>query len=232
MKRNFSLKKFIVSFILILVMIIGSMPAFAINRSSTLANKGDTYIVNCSGLNVRTGAGMKYSIRTVAKRGTLMSFNYMQNGWWNITLPDGSTGFVDKQYLAPTTKETTGYYAVTSTALNVRVAPRDTTKKVTTLKSGVTVRVVKLNGDWGYITYGNTAGWVALKYLGQAGSGTSVSCNKLNVRSKPSRSGKILDVITRGTNVTVIATKSGWAHISYTRGGKTKDGYVSANYLR
>ncbi len=231
MKRMKFCTKSIVCFVLIAVMLLASVPAFAVGGSSTLAKKGDTYIVNCSGLNVRKGAGMGYGIKTVAKRGTLVYFNFMTADWWNVTLSNGIKGFVDKQYLTPTSQEKTGYYTVISTALNVRNAPKQTAKRVATIKSGATVLVVKLNGDWGYIVHDSVTGWAALKYLKTVGSSATVTCKTLNVRSKPSKNGSIIGTISRDMSVGVIATKAGWAHISYSDKGTIKEGYVSTAYL-
>jgi uncharacterized protein YgiM (DUF1202 family) len=67
-----------------------------------------------------------------------------------------------------------------------------------------------------------------LKTLCFAGdSGEFITKETINVRSKPSASGKILGSIGKSETVTVVDTENGWAKISYVN----NNGYVKKTYL-
>ncbi|MBR0464299.1 MAG: SH3 domain-containing protein [Clostridia bacterium] len=211
-------------------------PAMAVGQSSTLATSGGTYYVNCSGLNLRSGASMGNNIIGVLGRGTKVTYSSSKNGWWYVSTPKGY-GYVDKQYLAPSTQSSSGTYYVTATTLNIRSKPNTGSSIVGHLSHGSSVSVTKLNGDWGQISSG---GWVALRYLSKSsqgkvtiksGSTYRVKASALNVRASASTSGGKLDIISRNTSVYVQKTSGGWAYVRYTKSGKTKYGWVSSSYL-
>ena len=47
----------------------------------------------------------------------------------------------------------------------MRSRPTPKGKILGTLRKGSTVSILKLNGDWGQVSYKGKTGWVALKYL-------------------------------------------------------------------
>ena len=124
-----------------------AMPALAVGQSTTLATSGSRYIVTASGLNVRAGAGMGYSVITVAPRGTSVTYISNSRGWWYVRLSNGTTGYVDKQYLTPASASDTGTYTVTASVLLVRARPNTSGKRVGRLTKGTNVYVSQLNGD-------------------------------------------------------------------------------------
>ncbi len=220
-----------------------AMPALAVGNSSTLATSGSRYVVTASGLNVRAGAGMQYSVVTVAVRGTQVTYISNLRGWWYVRLNNGTTGYVDKQYLTPVNATKTGNYTVTASILLMRSRPNTGSSRVGKLNRGTNVYVSDLNGDWGYVTYNGTSGWVALKYLSAssgtpkvatkvtAGSVYTVIANALNVRRAASAGSTRLDTIKNGTTVRVSQVTGNWAYVTYTKNGKVKQGWVSTNYL-
>ena len=228
---------------LVVVLVSASIPALAVGQSTTLATSGSKYIVTASGLNVRAGAGMNYSVITVAPRGATVTYISNLRGWWYVRLSSGTTGYVDKQYLTPVSAAETGTYTVPASVLLVRAKPNTDGKRVGKLTKGTNVYVSKLNGDWGYISYNGTSGWVALRYLKttsesikpaakvSAGSVYTVIAEALNVRASASASGNRLDVITGGTSVRVSQVSGNWAYVTYTKSGKVRQGWVSTQYL-
>ena len=73
----------------------------------------------------------------------------------------------------------------------------------------------------------STAASVDIYASGQS-KGT-VTVNYLNVRSAPGRDKKLLDVIGKGSTVTIVQTKNGWHKILL---GKNSFGWVSADFIR
>ena len=221
-----------------------AVPARAVvPSSSTLAPyaASKTYLVNCSGLNLRYAASVTSEVQFVLPRGATVTYLSDKSGWWYVSYRKNSTtyyGWVDKKYLAPAfTGASVGRYAVTASQLNVRSYPRLSARRVGGLARGTVINISELNGDWGYSA--TVGGWVALQYLtpvagsGQAaasvtaGSTYRVVATRLNVRSGASTSDGIKDVIDNGTSVTVTRVSGGWAYVTY-RGG---EGWVSTGYL-
>ena len=148
---------------LIVCLLATALPAFAVGQSSTLAKKGDWYVVNCSKLNVRTGPGTEYSVKKLLKRGTWVSYQSKSNGWWKVRY-SGGTGYVDKQFLARSPQTSVGTYTTTRKVV-IRATPKSSGKRLGTYAKGKSVRILALNGDWGRVAYKGNTGWVALKYL-------------------------------------------------------------------
>ena len=186
---------------------------------------------------------MQYSVITVATRGTKMTYLSSNRGWWYVRLSNGTTGYVDKQFLTPASASKTGSYSVTASILLVRAEPNTNAKRVGKLTKGTNVYVSRLNGDWGYITYNGTSGWVALKYLStSSGSATpaasvksgnvyTVIADALNVRRSASASSTRLDTIKKGTSVRVTQVSGNWAYVTYSKNSKIRQGWVSTSYL-
>ena len=147
MKKSNWIKSAVVALLLIVALTVTSLPAFAVGRSSTLAKKGDTYLVTASRLNVRSGPGMGYSIEKRIKKGTKVTYQSSSSGWWYVKLPGGDTGYVDKQYLCPVNQNTTSVVYTVKSKVKVRANPRNSDKKIGTLKKGAKVTVLHLNGD-------------------------------------------------------------------------------------
>lgn len=217
-----------------------SVPAMAVSGSSTLADSGEKYVVTASSLNMRAGAGTDYQVIEHLHRGTEVTYLSSKNGWWRVRLSDGTSGYVDKQYLTPSNADETGSYTVSATLLAMRAEPKTKSKRVAKLARGTVVYVSQLNGDWGYVSYNGQHGWVAIKYLKKGGAYASaasiksgstytVICDTLNVRKRAG--GRRIDTIKSGTSVRVTSVSNGWAYVSYSKGGRVREGWVSTQYL-
>ncbi|MBQ6373982.1 MAG: SH3 domain-containing protein [Clostridia bacterium] len=164
-----NLMRRIVSGVLAAVLLLAlAVPALAVGGSSTLAKKGDKYIVVASALNVRSSAHMSDNIIRSIKKGTKVRFRYEDSGWWYVSYPLKKAtkyGFVDKQFLTRSNVPKKGTYKVTAKSLAVRSAPKTYAKKLGSLKKNAKVKVKALNGDWVRITYKGKTAWIAAKYL-------------------------------------------------------------------
>ncbi len=231
---------FCVALVAVLVGLTAAPALAVVPSSSTLAPYASkTYIVNCSGLNMRQNPQMGSYVVAVLPRGTTVTYIDNKSGWWYVSAGKYGYGWVDKKYLAPTsTGASTGNYVVTAGQLNVRSYPRLSAKRVGSLTKGTVISISELNGDWGYSP--SAGGWVALEYLSattasgtpaanvKSGNTYRVIANKLNVRESASTSGRVKDVISKGTSVTVSYTSGSWAWVTY---GNGRSGFVSMSYL-
>lgn len=231
--------------LLVLMLLVSSLPAFAVNGSTTMASSGSRYIVNVQGLNLRTGPGMNYGRITSLKRGTVVTYVGNTAGWWKVYTNTGLKGYVDRQFLAPEPTEKTGNYFVTASALRIRKQPKLSSGVLGTVKKGTIVTITTLNGDWGYLAGGaDVQGWVALKYVSKNNSNINsnistagskyyeVDANALNVRARGSAYATRIDTLRRGEDVIVGKIDGDWAKIAYKENGRIKYGWVSFYYLQ
>ena len=120
---------------------------------------------------------------------------------------------------------------VTATSLNVRSGPATsyTTKFIVNKGDNVTVED-SADGWYKITTKDGKNGWASSKYIQTSQNTTTtkvVSVSSLNMRSGPSTSYNIIEVLTKDTQVEVISIEDGWAKIKY----NSKTGYVSNQYL-
>ena len=120
---------------------------------------------------------------------------------------------------------------VTAASLNVRSGPATsyTTKFIVNKGDNVTVED-SADGWYKITTKDGKNGWASSKYIQTSQNTTTtkvVSVSSLNMRSGPSTSYNIIEVLTKDTQVEVISVEDGWAKIKY----NSKTGYVSNQYL-
>ena len=225
---------------LIALLLSAQVPAMAaVSGSTSMATSGSKYVVTASRLNFRTGPGTGYSIITALKKGTGVTYVSYKDGWWQVRTSNGTTGYVDRKYLAPASTDETGKYLVTASTLNIRKSPKTTAGIAGTVSRGTVVTISQLNGDWGYVSGGAEAkGWVALKYVSsKAGSTASattytVTASILNVRSGSSTRYSRIDKLYKGAEVAVTQIKGNWGKVRYSKSGKMYEGWVSLDYLK
>ena len=127
-----------------------AMPALAVSGSSTLASSGSVYVVTARAVNVRAGAGTKYTVVNIVTHGDKVTYLSSYNGWWYVRLSNGSTGYVDKQFFSPVSSTKTGTYTVKANILLLRSKPNTNSSRVAKIKRGTKLYISDLNGDWGY----------------------------------------------------------------------------------
>ena len=149
------------------------------NASNTTANNApQTGYVTASSLNVRKSASTSAAVLTAIPKGqavTLMSSAV--NGWYQVKLSNGTTGYVSAQYITltkPSAATTTAASStstktgkVTATTLNVRQTASTSGKIISTLKNGQSVTLVgnAVNG-WYQVKLANgTTGYVSAQYI-------------------------------------------------------------------
>lgn len=155
------------------------------------------YIDNTASLNVRSGPGTQYGRITAVDRGTQVTVTGSSDGWSNIHLPNGLSGWVSATYLSSSrpSAQRQCYATVTNLSpyssrtrsdgsgyLNVRSAPSTRGNILTEVYLGDTVQVVAQSNGWAqircvsgqcqqpYMGNGGATGWASAKYL-------AVRCN-------------------------------------------------------
>lgn len=91
---------------------------------------------------------------------------------WAFIETDGVSGWVNLTYLelkskgeAP--KHSSGTYTIgtQNDPLGIRVKPHADAQRNGEVPKGETVEVLTVCGDWGYIEYGESTGWLSFEYL-------------------------------------------------------------------
>lgn len=125
-----------------------------------------------------------------------------------------------------------------SRTLNVREEPTTDSPIVGKLYKDCGGEILDRQGGWTRLQSGNLIGWASDEYLLFDDEAEALALSVgitmahveegLNVRTLPSKEGKVLAVLPAGDDVEVIdTTEDGWAHIDY----EGDDGYVSMDYV-
>lgn len=152
---------------------------------------------------------------------------------------------------APTPVASTRLAVVTlsSGSLNLRSLPNSSADIVASIPNRAQVTVTQLGDSWCGITYGQTSGYVARRYLAietsSSGAGTGAAATvsptqassyawaiteangKVNIRRSPSITGTIIGSVPHGGQVQIIDEDKEWTYARY----GSVSGYISTTYL-
>lgn len=219
-----------------------------LSKVSNTSNQSNSSVYYASeNLNVRTGAGTKYSIIKTVAKGTKLEKISQSNGWAKVKLDNNKIGYCSAAYLqeakvqsnvTSNNQSTTKTYYVNTDLLNVRTGPGTSYGLYKKVYKGESIKVVERRSDgWSKVDIGGKYYYVSSQYLSETKpSSSSVSATKtmyvnydyLNVRTGPSVSYKLYKTISEGTEVKVVEKRSdGWSKINM----DGKDYYVSSQYL-
>lgn len=125
--------------------------------------------VTSNSLNMRKGAGTKYSVICKLKKNTKVNILSQKDNWYNIQLSNNKTGWVHKNYILLESNSFTETYkkgVVTVSSLNVRKGAGTKYSIIDKLKKNSKVNIVSLNGNWFKIKLSsNKIGWVHKNYV-------------------------------------------------------------------
>ena len=171
------------------------------NSSNTTTAKTGT--VTTDVLNVRSGAGTKYSKIGTLKKGAKVTILSSSNGWHKIQYTSSKIGWVSADYIKVTT----------------------TTSNSTSSSNG--------NSNSGSTSSGNTSNGSTSSGNTSSNNTTTqktgtVTADALNVRSGAGTSYSKIGTLKKGDKVTILSSSNGWHQIQYT---STTKGWVSASYV-
>ncbi len=151
------------------------------DSSGSSASSGSTGYISDDYVNLRSGAGTGNSVVKCLRENTKFTFvsTSPTNGWYNIKLSDGTTGWVLGDYLTadkkqeekkdddtPSTSASTGY--VNTDYVNLRKGAGTGNAVVTCMRENTKFTLVSENpsGDWYHVKLSNgTDGWVIKDYI-------------------------------------------------------------------
>ena len=208
--------------------------------------------VKCNGnLNVRSGPGTSYAIKTTVKNGTIHKITDKSNGWYKIQLSNGTSGWVYGSYIEETmdgisndsnnsnnnptkpddileTEVNLNGKVTSSVNLNVRSGPSTSYSVTASLRPGQVVVLISQSNGWYKVKlYNGTTGWVSSSYISKTDT-YGESTASLNVRSGPGTNYSIKTTLKRGEIVTITKSSNSWYQIK-TNANIT--GWVSSKYI-
>ena len=152
-----------------------------INNSSNNNSQSGTSIsgygkVTASTLNVRSGAGISYSVVTKAYKGDKVELLESSNGWYKIKLSSGKVGWASSDYITRINNSSnnnsqsgtsiSGYGKVTASTLNVRSGAGTSYSVVTKAYKGDKVELLESSNGWYKIKLSSgKVGWVSSDYI-------------------------------------------------------------------
>ena len=152
-----------------------------IKNQGTSSNSKDTGKINVSYVNVRSGAGNQYSVKTVASYGMKVTLLNKSGGWCNVQLSNGTTGWIYQKYIDfgnanneennnsnnISDEITSSNGKVTCYAnLNVRSGPSTSYSIKAKLTHGQVVKLIDKSNGWYKVKLSDgTIGWVKDDYI-------------------------------------------------------------------
>ena len=208
--------------------------------------------VKCNGnLNVRSGPGTSYAIKTTVKNGTIHKITDKSNGWYKIQLSNGTSGWVYGSYIEETmdgisndsnnsnnnptkpddileTEVNLNGKVTSSVNLNVRSGPSTSYSATASLRPGQVVVLISQSNGWYKVKlYNGTTGWVSSSYISKTDT-YGESTASLNVRSGPGTNYSIKTTLKRGEIVTITKSSNSWYEI---KTNSNITGWVSSKYI-
>lgn len=200
--------------------------------------------VTASALNLRGGASTSSEVLTVLPRGTAVIVTGKSDGWYQVAVK-GYSGYVSADYLTLSTSAdgSFGSGIVTGSVVNIRSGPGTDSSVLGTRSKGDTLAVTGVSSNWYKVDLNGSTGYIRSDYLSLGASGSSSSSSgsssssasgtgtirgaSVRVRSGPSTSSGILDVVNTGTTMTITGEDGDWYKVRY----DGQDGYVYKTYL-
>ena len=211
--------------------------------------EGVACTVKADVVNVRSGAGTGNPVTTTVTRGTAVTIvetktvdgslwgRLSSGGWICLQYTDYKAGSAPETPAEPEAPAEGGASVsitgtVTASVLNIRSTP-GTGAVVGACYQGQTVEITETKTVDG-TAWGKTAeGWISMDYVrtenGSAGTACTVKADVVNVRSDAGTDNPVTSTLTRGTAVTIVATKTG--SDGRTWGQLASGGWVCMDYV-
>jgi N-acetylmuramoyl-L-alanine amidase len=209
--------------------------AFHVQPRTLAANDSATITSNL--VNIREGPGLSYSVVKKVDKDETYPILKEEGDWIQIELSNGKKGWIanwlvsKNQGTSSTSGQTATSAEVIENDLRVRKGPGTSFQIIGYLNKGEKVDVIEDNENWFKISTTFGKGWVSKQFLNlkekqskkqnsnkqdsqNLGEGI-IQTNSLNVREKPSLTGKVLGKLQKGTKVMVFSQKEDWTEISF-----------------
>lgn len=204
-----------------------------------------------SGLNIRKSASTSSQILSAIPYNGQVNIKSKSGSWYYIEY-NGTYGYVSDSYINVisgnssnnnSSSSVNGTGTVTArSGLNLRKSASTSSGIITTIAYNSQVNIKSKSGNWYYVEYRGSVGYVSSDYIQMGSSGSSNSQNSstqingygkitarsgLNLRRSASTSSGIITTIPYNSQVTIKSKNGSWYYIDY----KGSLGYVSSDYV-
>ncbi|MCK6204932.1 SH3 domain-containing protein [Bacillus infantis] len=208
--------------------------------SESTAASGGTALIADSGVNIRGGPGLSYSIVKQAAKGDRYPILKESGDWLQLNLGGGSTGWVAgwlavKEAGKKESASVSSGGTVTADGLRVRSNPGTDASVIAVLNKGQKAGIIEKEGNWVRITGSFGNGWVSADFITEGSSKAeaasaaegTVTGDSLNVRSAPGTQGTVLGKLQSGDRVSIVSDNGSWTEIIF-RGNHA---WVSSEFI-
>ncbi|MGZ4122166.1 MAG: SH3 domain-containing protein, partial [Tumebacillaceae bacterium] len=196
-------------------------------------------------VNIRSGAGTEQPVVGHAQYGDTYEVAAVQNGWYQVKLNQGQTGWISASLVTEGSYFTSSNPTIqtaeaTADNLNVRDGASTSYEVITTISPGTTYPLLQTSGDWIQIRLPDErTGWVNKSFVKVAESKAktiaqaeqqeaTVIADTLNVRSDKSSDSEVLGTLKQGDIAPVLSKGDDWTQISF----QGQKGYVKTQFIR
>lgn len=121
-------------------------------------------LVKCSAANIRTAPDSESDLAGCLGEEEVVTISGIVDGWYQVTLSDGSEGYVRSDLVDPTAEipaeKIFDYAVIECAAANLRSEPDSESARTDVLYGGSLCTLVQQVGDWYEVQYGDTTGYV------------------------------------------------------------------------
>ena len=170
------------------------------SSSSNSTSSSKTGTITADSLNVRSGAGTKYSVIASLSKGSKVTITSTKGDWHKIKMSNGKTGWVSAKHISLSSSSSSSSSnsssssvsnkigTVNTSSLNVRKGAGTNYSVVATVKSGQKVGILSSKNGWYNVLLSNgKKGWVSSKYVKVSnGDPNSVLANNTNTNTNTS----------------------------------------------
>lgn len=145
------------------------------SSSSNSTSSSKTGTITADSLNVRSGAGTKYSVIASLSKGSKVTITSTKGDWHKIKMSNGKTGWVSADYIKISSSNSSSSSSssvnnkigtVNTSSLNVRKGAGTNYSVIATVKSGQKVGILSSKNGWYNVLLSNgKKGWVSSKYI-------------------------------------------------------------------
>jgi cell wall-associated NlpC family hydrolase len=176
--------------------------AFSLSAIDSYASQ--TATVTADALNVRSGPSTTHSVIGKLYKGNTVDILQISNGWCEVKLSNGKTGWASNDFLdttnTTTTEESLGYGIVNATTLNVRSGASTSNSVISKLYNGDIVEIISLQDGWYKIKLSNgSIGFVSKDYvkLKEVSSNESTTTTKTETTTITSSSSSVQNAVVK-----------------------------------
>lgn len=246
------MKKRLLTWCAVLVMLM-SMVALPMENAQAAST---TATVKGGWLRLRAAASFDAETLASYYTGTVVTVLGSSGKWYQVTAPDGRTGYMYGQYLtinSTSSGSTMGYDNIAATVVSanglgvrLRTGPGTSYGVLGVYPVGTSTTILRSGSYWHYVRIGNRTGYMMSQFLSTSTGGTVqppvsggytayvTSQNGLGVRLRkgPGTGYGVLGLYSVGTQVTVLEHGTKWDYIRIgTRTGYMMNKYLTSNYV-